>query len=835
MKHIIRGIFLGAVMFVLCFIQVFASSEIAFKELNVLPELLEKEGSDIVRRDEFAAVASVVNGGGVPASCETAFTDVNAENPYSGAIRALNEQGILSGVGEGKFAPDEPITYNQVIAVYVKILGYDMVAKDWGGYPTGYIRTAKKFDSFKLGADISEESITYETLWELTDWALESHTASLSYMENADGFDTELSFSETTPTLMQQSLNLEAYTGIVEKYDAKEYSISVEIIESAHSNTYQAGKTATFKASGNINLPELNRAVVRLWVFKNGQICAASLDDDYEIKSGIIYSVNDDETEDAKYQIDKVKEIMIMDDETVYDISKDGLKVYNNGERHLGSLDFAGRFVRMILKDDEISVMETWDFKEGGLINDITHKSLVYTKGDTQLQLNNINAYDSVILFIDGEIRDIKDLKSDCVFDYYENEDETEIVLLVSERKITDTLVSYNNETLKIGYINVGYAEPLYCSSDKTNYHAEDINALFNIKVTGYMDVFGKVRYLCPAGVVENSEFIGYLMGVSVSGFNRDDYQIKIVNLDDIEFKESVFEVSENVRFEEGLTADMVYATAESSTGEGIYRFKKNDNGEIIRIEKLDPFYGFPTGVCEPGSFTESTYNVMTVDGKNLYFASGTKIVGINTKAGEYEFSAFKWSELMGNYCSDITMRFFGEEMSSDVELILLAGDIESIRGSSASHGIVTEVQNILLPDGQDGIILVVNGKEYVMTVEDAEGITENTYIVFHKKEYASGSEIIINDKFALPGDIFSWEGLGSSVVMHRGTVKKVDDRRIFFEDGNIYFFRPNGCQFMKANKKTELSLGSRADSLVGEDVIYSLSSNEVGMVIYQD
>lgn len=71
---------------------------------------------------------------------ENVFFDVSdADAPYvTAAVRA----GILSGVGDNLFRPDENVTYIQLVTTMVRILGREEVAQTMGGYPSGYYMTA---------------------------------------------------------------------------------------------------------------------------------------------------------------------------------------------------------------------------------------------------------------------------------------------------------------------------------------------------------------------------------------------------------------------------------------------------------------------------------------------------------------------------------------------------------------------------------------------------------------------------------------------------------------------------------------------------------------------
>ncbi len=147
MKKII-SILLSAILAISISIGVFAESE---KEIAA--QELEKYG--IVRRnylDELTIDGPVTRAemtkmlvlmlGLTPDGKECEFTDVPADHWASIYISRAVAFGIVNGMGDGTFAPDECITYQQAIKMVVCALGYGVDAEHRGGYPHGYVMTA---------------------------------------------------------------------------------------------------------------------------------------------------------------------------------------------------------------------------------------------------------------------------------------------------------------------------------------------------------------------------------------------------------------------------------------------------------------------------------------------------------------------------------------------------------------------------------------------------------------------------------------------------------------------------------------------------------------------
>ncbi len=67
------------------------------------------------------------------------FTDLEgtAADNYLGAISYVNQKGVIEGYGDGRFGPENPITYQDALTMTVRALGYQGLA-----YPWGYIEKA---------------------------------------------------------------------------------------------------------------------------------------------------------------------------------------------------------------------------------------------------------------------------------------------------------------------------------------------------------------------------------------------------------------------------------------------------------------------------------------------------------------------------------------------------------------------------------------------------------------------------------------------------------------------------------------------------------------------
>ncbi len=96
-----------------------------------------------ITRGDYAVTIAKILGYNGDSKMETGFTDVSAENDYSGAIGYLQQNGVIFGEGGGLFNPDVYIKAEDALTMAVRALGYETVVVSRGkGYPNGYIAMA---------------------------------------------------------------------------------------------------------------------------------------------------------------------------------------------------------------------------------------------------------------------------------------------------------------------------------------------------------------------------------------------------------------------------------------------------------------------------------------------------------------------------------------------------------------------------------------------------------------------------------------------------------------------------------------------------------------------
>lgn len=106
------------------------------------------DGNSTVTRGQFVKSIAVADNLASTASGltgSTIFPDIDADSELSGYINAAVNAGLMSGLADGNFHPEQPVTYAQACTVMVKLLGYTD-SDVTGVWPNNYIQKAGSLD-----------------------------------------------------------------------------------------------------------------------------------------------------------------------------------------------------------------------------------------------------------------------------------------------------------------------------------------------------------------------------------------------------------------------------------------------------------------------------------------------------------------------------------------------------------------------------------------------------------------------------------------------------------------------------------------------------------------
>lgn len=101
-----------------------------------------RPNNKITRAEVAAILYRARHGQKKPSAVSTVFEDVTANHWASGYIASAVNDGIINGIDEKHFAPEDNITNEQAMKMIVCMKGLTDDAEKRGGYPKGFVLTA---------------------------------------------------------------------------------------------------------------------------------------------------------------------------------------------------------------------------------------------------------------------------------------------------------------------------------------------------------------------------------------------------------------------------------------------------------------------------------------------------------------------------------------------------------------------------------------------------------------------------------------------------------------------------------------------------------------------
>ena len=163
---------------------------------------------EYITRAEFAAVAVKLTGFTAHGT-ENTFSDVTSEHWAYDAIEICAQTGLIDGVEDDIFAPDDIVTLEQAVKIIVSVLGYKEMAQQSGGYPSGYMNIAGNL-SLLSNVSADAEGITRGDIASLVYNAL---FAKMPYIEFPNSSDSMYDKSEDT--ILERVFGLKQAKGLV--------------------------------------------------------------------------------------------------------------------------------------------------------------------------------------------------------------------------------------------------------------------------------------------------------------------------------------------------------------------------------------------------------------------------------------------------------------------------------------------------------------------------------------------------------------------------------------------------------------------------------------------
>lgn len=168
-----------------------------FETLDILEVADTSVLDKVITREDLAFyIAKILNIDVYQTPDKRYFTDLSMTSYGTYAVNALVEINVISRNKENKFRPDDPVTLSEIAKILCAITGYQEYAEVHGGFPTGYLLTAKNND---ILFDVeNSEKITLRESLEMMYEAVQLSIYDISSITLPDGSITYSSNREKT-------------------------------------------------------------------------------------------------------------------------------------------------------------------------------------------------------------------------------------------------------------------------------------------------------------------------------------------------------------------------------------------------------------------------------------------------------------------------------------------------------------------------------------------------------------------------------------------------------------------------------------------------------------
>lgn len=438
--------------------------------ISVAPQFLEvvgienpvasKNDTDTVTRAEALSVFVRLFGYNADSSALVPFTDT--DDTISGELKFSIDLGMISA--SDTFRPNDAITYNEAIKMCVVALGYDYLAKAYGGWPVGYVKMASDVN-LSDGLPLSENTISKTGFYMMLENLLTAEMLELDGM-----VEEEITYRRYT-TVLETYFDMYEVEGIV---TANEYT-GLYSLDGAMSEGSISISEYNFTCSDNANLIGYN---VKGYVNSSNDKVALVTPVSNNTKtvsfadmvscSGNVFTYYDG-TKDAKIRLDSLT-AFIYNGKSKADC-KPASYAGQNG--HFTFIDNDSDGVYEVCKVYHTSTVVVAGVNtEDGYISD--------KNGARRIDLSDDDC--TYFIYENGIEKNLTDIKKEQLLSCYVSEDELYVEIVVETDSVSGVITGFNNtaNTIVIDdteYSYSNYFQKYYLSKMKSG---SEISALLS-------------------------------------------------------------------------------------------------------------------------------------------------------------------------------------------------------------------------------------------------------------------------------------------------------------------------------------------------------------------
>ncbi|NLB81586.1 MAG: S-layer homology domain-containing protein [Clostridiaceae bacterium] len=688
---------------------------------------------DGILRSEFAKVAVYLAGLSEVASSSmsaTVFPDVVENHWANGYINVAQQQGYVIGDDDGNFRPDDKITYAEVSAVIVRILGYEPKALSRGGFPTGYTVVAGEIGLLKNGVvsdginnPIKRGSVAIMSFNSLT----------INIMEKTS-YGANESYEVVEKNILKEKLDVEkmygqvvanAYTTMTGVSSLREDEVSI-LTTDGDSLIYKTGDTNAkdflarnviyyVKDEGDNSDPEL--VLVRNNKNSNSEISVlvdniSAIEGEADANKVLSYWINK--------ETDRVPEKAII---------KQDAKVFYNGVANdnydineVINLKTGNVVLVDTTQTDEYNYVFITEY-QNIVVDEIALASYRVTDKYDMLALT-LDPSDKSIKFsitLDGQNIELKDLREwdvlSVAMDNPNPAEATVINVLVSRNSVTGKVIEIQDEKRKINDSSYEIAEN-YILSGQPEIKLEDEGTFF-------LDIEGKIAAVDTA-TAAGSKY-AYLVDGEVTGVIDNRLELKLFTQ---QGETEILRAANRVKVNNTSNLDGTAALAaiqEVNDGKTaqLITYETNSNGEI--------YYVNTATANNTGAPLRTAFSLDCVSDSLVYNALSGKLGVFNLNADTIVFDIPEGETDPENYAIR-TRDLFVDKTAYNVEIYDLAEDFTAkiilVKNSSGETNaespiaVVTRIASVQNENGE--------------TVDKIYALENNTTIELFAKDSAT-------------------------------------------------------------------------------------------------
>lgn len=489
---------------------------------------------------------------------QNSFTDVDSSHWAADQIQTAMQQKIISGMGDGTFAPDGDVTYAQVLVMLVNALNYTYEAEMQGGWNgNGYLAQADILGLTKSVTGVSEVPSTRgEVIKMVYNSLLADYKDIKSYVNGAPTYAAEETLAEAKFEVIEGKGTLMA-TSKTTLTDTKMQENQIQIKDSKEVKDEDQIKTYDCTLTG---LEEYLAQKITFYYRENSG------------RTPEVLAVANDTTKSDTFVIEDIKDIESV---TGFESNKGSIKLSGVGRAKdctKASIIYNGKLITNKIYEDlkakAASSIRDWKFGED--INDLFQPEigkirLVDSDRDGVFDVVFLDSYVTMVVssassdklngivadttsgeigntmsvgynFDDSEDRTItvkkgeseariRNLKKDDVASIKISLDNTVADIVVTGEVITGAA---SNVSKKVGESKATVNGTKY---DVADVAAGDLKA--GVQATFALDQFGRIANVISAsgGQLETGEKYGWIMNAYESE-NGEDYVIKMMTTD---------------------------------------------------------------------------------------------------------------------------------------------------------------------------------------------------------------------------------------------------------------------------------------------------------------